>query len=403
MAERIQQGNITIFPRISDDGKTVYRPDGYSVQVPQGYDRSKKYPSLIVVHGVGELGNGTYADIMNVTFGFDYDGPGPLQRQYAISSDEFKAAIDQYGFIGIVVNYSNEFNPTDFDAVMNEVEKNFAVDLTREGIIGFSLGGGAILRDITSSLARAKRWVVAVACAPVNWATDLKNVRDANLQLIGITGRTDPRVDPSNIKGVVAALNAMNPATPADLIILPYDGHTGLNEMLARSHPNVPQNIYEYIKSVSTDERRPYPTNTSTGQPPVITPPPAGNTKAVTSFTLAQNTARLIGSKSTGYQSGLDGSWSFISGPIGATAGKVFPTGSSYIDATATLPAPGTYVFRFNLKGTDSQLVTVQYGQAPSVPRAVADVDWAGKKVTFNDGSDEVLVSIKTSVKDYQV
>lgn len=396
---KITEGNISYYPRISDDGKTVYGQDAYAVKVPQGYDRAKLYPVILLVHGMGERSQGTLADIKNVWLGFDYDGAGPLPRQYAIATDEFNKALDQYGIIGVAVTYGGEFNPTDVDWVMDAVEAEYAVDRTREAIVGFSLGGGAVIREGTSSLAAAKRWVLMVGCAPVNWATNYKYIVDAKTQFIGTTNRTDPTVNPSNVKTMVASINALNPVIPADLIVFEQDGHGSFNEMLMLSHPQVPQNIYEYIKSVSTDNRLPYPTSKTNPVPPVTTIPPVTTVKPVTSFTLTGTTARLIGSKSTGYKDGLDGVWELVSGP--ATSRQVFPTGSSYIDATAQLPAEGTYVFRFALKGAEPVDMTVQRGSV--VTRSIKTVDLAAKTVTFSDNTTETLKSVTTSVKTYEV
>lgn len=393
---KITLGNVSYYPRISDDGSIVYGKDAYAVKVPQGYDRAKLYPVILLVPGMGDRSPGTLADIRNIWQGYDYDGSGPLPRQYAIATDEFNKAIDEYGFIGAAVTYGSEFNPGDFDYVMDAIEAEYAVDLTREAAVGFSLGGGAIVREATSSLTAAKRWALMVACAPVNWATTLKNIVDAKLQLIGTTNRTDPNVSPSNVKAIVSGINALNPAVPADLIVFEQDGHGGFVEMLMRSHPQVPQNIYSYLKSVSINDRRPYPTNTT--QP---VPPPAPTVTAITSYTITGTTARLIGSKSTGYTEGYEGTWQFKSGPAGVTEKMVFPTGSSYIDATAQLPVEGTYVFRFTLKGSLPVEMTVQRGTV--VTRTVTGFTWADKKLWFNDGTNETITAVTTTKGNYNL
>lgn len=390
---KITEGNVSYYPRISDDGSVVYGKDAYAVKVPQGYDRAKLYPVILLVHGMGERSQGTLADIKNIWLGFDYDGAGPLPRQYAIATEEFNKAIDQYGFIGAAVTYGSEFNPGDFDYVMDAIEAEYAVDRTREAAIGFSLGGGAVVREITSSLTAAKRWALMVACAPVNWATTIKNIVDAKLQLIGTTNRTDPTVSPSNVKKIVADINALNPTIPADLIVFEQDGHGSFVEMLMRSHPQVPQNVYDYLKSVSINDRKPYPT--SSIQP--IPPQPVPTIQAITSYSITGTTARLIGSKSIGYQTGLDGIWEFISGPEGVTAKLVFPTGSSYIDATAQLPVPGTYIFKFALKGIEPVLMTVVMGTATPVEKKPASYSIALKLLTYSDGSVEAATAVITT------
>lgn len=358
---------VYYFPRESDSR------EGFAARPPKNYTPDKRYPVILLCHGMGERGTGDMAALQNVVDGFDYDGPGPLPRQWAIETPQFEAYCEKYQIIGVTVNYPSEFNPDDFNYVLDTLEAKFSIDPTREAAIGFSLGGGAILRYITSSLSNAKRLAFAVAAAPVSWATVTKNVVDAGLQFIGTTYETDPTVSASNVKNFVNSISATNPKPV--LIIYPGAAHGGFNEII-----NYPA-IYEYLLKTSRDNRVQFVVG-GTVTPPVE--PPTTTVKAVTSFMITGNKIALIGRNSTGYNIGYDGTWQFISGP--ATSKQVFPLGSSYIDANGFLPAPGTYVFEFVLKGALPVRVIVQHGDV--VTEKVVK-EFAVDTITYTDGSTE--------------
>jgi dienelactone hydrolase len=243
--------------------------EAFAVRPPKGYPSLGKYKVLVIIHGVGErtAGPGTIENLKNVVLGFDYDGAGPLPRQYAIMTPESVANADRTGTILVIVTYPTEFNPNDFDYVLDQVELNYQVDRTREFILGFSLGGGAILRNITSSAVAARRLAGAFAAAPVNWAGNLQYVADSKLQLVGVTYETDPRVPSSNIKNVIAKLNALNPEIPGVLTVYPGNAHGGLNELLAG------REMWDYIEVATTENRLKYPIAGSVKPPPVVVLP----------------------------------------------------------------------------------------------------------------------------------
>lgn len=377
-------GDTVYYPRVADNG-TVYRQVGYGLIKPTNYSASKQYPVVMNIHGIGELSEGKLANLRNVVQGFDY---GSGVRQYAIATDDFKKAVNLYGFIGIVPTYGNNLSVSDINFILDEVEKNWSVDRSREALIGFSLGGGAVVRYMTSSLANARRISLAVPCSPVDWATTLKNVVDANLQVIGATNRTDGRVSPENIKRIASGINALNPAIPADLIIFPEDGHGSVNRMLALSDPSVPQSIYAYLLSISNASPKPYPTSTTA--PPVVVPPPTGGPviKLVPVNITTTGTVSLEACESTGYS---DFTWNVFSVPKGANPYTPYLKGSGYCRTTAVFTIEGAYGIKAQAcKGTvcvtDTLYITYQ---KTSVPVPHIPKSFSNGLLLFSDGSTE--------------
>ena len=259
--------------KVTIDGVHYYErednsKEGFAIRPAKGTSR----PMLIITHGIGERGAGLLANLQNLIEGFDYDGAGPLPRQYAFENETIETFAAKYDIHLVTVNYPDTFEPNDYTYVIGVVLAEYSVDKTRVYIDGFSLGGGAVLKYVTSSVANASLLAGAFACAPVNWATTHKNVADARLQVVGTTCEVDRTVSPSNVKDFVAKVNAFNPEFPAYLIIYPGEAHSGFNEFLAE------ENTWKWMVANSTAKRIPFTRPTGTTPMPVPDPVPTTTT-----------------------------------------------------------------------------------------------------------------------------
>lgn len=350
--------------------------EGFAV-IPTGKDDSG---IIIVIHGVGELGNGSLAMLQNIMEGWDYDGDGPRPREFAMPIPEYKKNLKDFNFLGVHINYQSSFTPSDFNYVIDTVVSEFKGNRDRVGAICFSLGGQQLIPFITSSLENAKKLVLAVLCAPVNPGGNWKNVVDAKLQVIGTSYAIDKRVPSDNVKRAIADINKLNPVIKPVYKEWPGENHGTLNEMMASPE------IFQYMNSVSTSERKQFAFSSKPTGP--VDPPPVTEIKAIASYTGAGPTIKLIGEKSTGWKTGYEGTWAFISGPAGVTAKQIFPGGSSFINANANLPIHGTYVFQLRLAGAEPVSLTVVYGPV-SVEKEVLGFDSNIDTITYKDNSTE--------------
>lgn len=351
--------------------------EGFAV-IPTGKDGSG---IIIVIHGIGEIGDGGIEQLQNIMEGWDYDGDGPLPRQFAMPIPEYKKNLKDYNFLGVHINYKSSFTPSDFNYVIDTVVADLKGNRSRVGAIAFSLGGQQLIPYITSSLENAKKLVLAVLCAPVNPGGNWQNVVDAKLQVIGTTYAVDKRVSADNIRRAIADINRLNPIIKPVYKEWPGENHGTFNDMLASAE------IFQYMNSVSTTDRKQFAFG-ATPIPPVVQPPTT-EIKAVASYTGTGPAIKLIGDKSTGYETGYEGTWAFVSGPAGVTAKQVFPGGSSFINASANLPVQGTYVFQFNLVGADPVKLTVVYGIVTQ-PKEVLSFDSNTDLITYKDTTTEI-------------
>ncbi|WP_276483548.1 hypothetical protein [Paraflavitalea pollutisoli] len=244
--------------------------EGFAIRPAKGTTR----PVLLCVHGIGERGAGQVDNLINLIDGFDYDGPGPLPRQYAFENTTIEVLAAKYDFHLVTVNYPDSFQPNDFTYVLGQVSADFSVDQTRLYIAGFSLGGGAILKKVTASVTDAASLAGAIAAAPVNWATTHKNVADARLQVIGTTCEIDDTVSPANVKDFVAKVNAYKPEFPAYLIVYSGHAHSGFNEILAE------ENTWQWMAANSTTKRIAFTRSSTLTPTKPVDPPPSTTVKA---------------------------------------------------------------------------------------------------------------------------
>lgn len=391
---------VEYYPK-RDASYNVVRDTGYAVITPDAYNSAKKWPIEMAVHGVGERGGGTQKNLENLVNGFDYDNDGKIDSPGFVT-DDMKKAVDKYGIVLVVPTYeSNEFfEPAKVNWVLDEVNKKYSV-VAKMLHTGFSYGGGCTMKYASSSPANAARVAYCVPCAATNSLADVSVLAKSGVPVHLFSNDRDDRVDVSNTKAMYNALMAANPAIKPLMTIFRRDGHGSNIEAWSLTPPKAPggqgfidaaENIYEVYLSILANGPRQMKAGAVT-VPPVDPPPPTTTKTAIVSYTQAGNVVILDGSKSTGYSSGLEGSWSLANGPAGVASWDVFPKGSNYITAGAVLPKTGTYQFLFKLGDTETKTVDITYGKAPVKYDPVTGL------LTYSDGSTEkvTVVAVKTA------
>lgn len=386
---------IHYYPRESD------AREGFLVVPPVGYTTDKKYPVHFIVHGVGERGAGLLENLMNLSMGFDYDGAGPLPRQYALLTGDLRANANKHGHIVVMVNYPVNFDPSDVDFVLNTVEADFSVDKTRINGVGFSWGGREMIRYIVSSAARAQRFAMVILASPVNPGGNLQYIVDAKLQVIGITCQEDPTVSPSNVKAIITGINAKNPSLKAVYIELPGKGHSGLMEFLNGNNPYIPQTMFSYLDAISTLDRKQYPTSITKPVDPI--PPQPSVVELIADFNLNDGdvittpTFTLDASKSKGVKTGYD---AYVWGVLPVTGPWMKLSGGAYGGPTKVVTelGNGSYAIELTVKdkaGKEAKKkvnVTAKLGATVPTPTPKVPINfiWPDQLV-FNDGSRQTV------------
>ncbi|MFT3702356.1 MAG: T9SS type A sorting domain-containing protein [Agriterribacter sp.] len=202
---------------------------GYLQSLPVNYDidTAKKYPLLIFLHAVEEMGNGSQAKLDTVT----KRGIPKLIRE-----GKFPASLNVNGKDFSFIVISPQFNTTAgsntaVQAMIDTCKKLYRVDTTRIYVTGMSQGGiigWFYIGDIGASKTAASLLVRPTHATPLVMGTGrVANVQSANLPIWVSSNYNDPvsYTSRSNMKLFVDSINLNTPPNPAaKLTILDTSG-----------------------------------------------------------------------------------------------------------------------------------------------------------------------------------
>ena len=214
---------------------------GYLEALPARYDSTtKKYPLLLCLHGVGELGNGD-ADLSKVA---KNGTPTLIKNQKFPASFEVNGT--SYSFIVLSPQFKNWPWPVDVNDMVNWAIAHYRVDTTRMYISGLSMGGG-----ITWEYAAIYPGRIA-AIAPICGASapsdgKAKSMADAHLPVWAFHNKNDSTVTYQYSTGYVEKLNAAGADPAAILTLWPTGGHNAWTKATDPNYKEGGKNIYEWM------------------------------------------------------------------------------------------------------------------------------------------------------------
>jgi predicted esterase len=142
----------------------IANSQGYYEYLPIGYSSgSQTYPLLILLHGLGELGNGSASQLPSL---LQY-GPEHMITQ-GVFPTSFTVNGKTFSFIIIVPQFINWPQPTDVDSIIDYAIQHYRVDISRVYLTGLSMGGGAVWDYAGNNLTYANR---IAAIVPISGAS----------------------------------------------------------------------------------------------------------------------------------------------------------------------------------------------------------------------------------------
>ncbi|HLO82007.1 MAG TPA: hypothetical protein VK166_13660 [Chitinophagaceae bacterium] len=206
---------------VSIDGNS----NGYYEYLPAGYNdaanATKKYPVILFVHGIGELGNGT-SDLpkVNNTGLPQYINQGRFPSSFTVNGQQFQ-------FIVICPQFVNWPGTSNIDAFYDHIQRTYRADATRLYLTGLSMGGGATWDYVGTSTTQANR---VAAILPICGATSpttqkCQYMASTNLPVWATHNNGDDRVYVGNTIGFVDGINNFNPPIRAQKTIFDVYGH----------------------------------------------------------------------------------------------------------------------------------------------------------------------------------
>ncbi|WP_298734854.1 PKD domain-containing protein [uncultured Chitinophaga sp.] len=227
---------------------------GYYEAVPQDYNAnpSKKYPLLIVLHGVGELAGANGRNLQNKVL---KNGPPRLIEQGTFPAS-FTVKGQQYSFIVITPQFKEWPASGDVHLLIAHLKTLLRIDENRIYVTGLSMGGGVTWGALSENQAQAKKIAASVVvCGAWDLQPKLANViAEDNTPVWALHNDNDPTVPLSYSQGWVRAINghvpAPNPA--AKLTIFQSHSHDAWSKAYDPAYKENGMNVYEWMLQYST-------------------------------------------------------------------------------------------------------------------------------------------------------
>ena len=307
--------------------------NGYYEALPSDYNSNptKKYPLLVFLHGMGEIGNGSASALPMVL----RNGPPKL-----IKEGKFPTAINVNGqshsFIVISPQMNGTaFNPTLIQSLMDYITNRYRVDLSRIYLTGLSMGGG-MTWDYCGSTPGGTKMAAIVNICGNKPAYDgmVGGVAKANLPVWAFHNSGDPTCPVSYTTEWIRKLNAYVPAMnpQARGTIFNASGHDAWTKAYDPNYKENNMNVYQWMLQYTRGG------STPANQVPVV------NAGADKTLTLPVNSITLAATASDPDGSISSYAWSKVSGP------------SQHSFSSTTIPNPtisnlvaGTYTFKLTV------------------------------------------------------
>src|SRR6476620_5286422 len=189
-----------------------YAIGGYYECLPLDYktNPTKKYPLMIFIHGIGELGNGSATELPRVL----RHGPPQL-----IDDGSFPNSFTVNGRTSSFIIISPQFreNYRDADAVSSLIDycvAKYRVDESRIYLTGLSMGGGMSWIYAGKSAGNARRLAAMLVIAGNTnaYSSGVTSIATANLPVWITHNDGDPIVPVSNALNWSKGLNGYSPA-----------------------------------------------------------------------------------------------------------------------------------------------------------------------------------------------
>lgn len=218
---------------------------GYQEALPARYDSTtKKYPLLIFLHGIGELGDG----VSNIWMAGAIGTPGLITQQRFPAS--FTVNNKNFSFIVISPQFKSWPSSNDVNAMIDYALSKYRVDPTRIYVSGLSMGGGATWEYAAAYSSRVAAIApICGAAGPSNQKA--QNIVNGRVAVWGFHNSDDGTVPASNTSGFVNLINALNPAIPARMTLWPNGGHDAWTKATDPNYKENGLNMYEWMLQYS--------------------------------------------------------------------------------------------------------------------------------------------------------
>jgi predicted peptidase len=216
---------------------------GFCQTLPARYDSTtKRYPLLISLHGIGELGNGAgdLTKLINTCI--------PARIKSGKFPPAFTVNGRSWSFIVIAPQFKNWPSADDVNAVVNYSIAHYRIDTNRIYVTGLSMGGGATW-DYAGKYASRIAAIVPICGASGPDDTKARLIASTHLAVWAFHNQDDPTVSVqnSNSIGYVTKINNAKADPQARLTLWPTGGHNAWDKATDPTYKENNMNMYEWM------------------------------------------------------------------------------------------------------------------------------------------------------------
>jgi len=362
---------------------------GFYEYKPTDYSKSKKYPLIIFLHGIGERGNGT-TDLPRVLANAT---PRMIRAGNTMTFTNPKTGVKET-FLVLTPQLDVQYGSWEnfyVDEMLKYAKSNLSIDPNRVFLCGLSLGGGGVWKYATNSLKNANQFAGIIPCCGTGEGTDFCNLTKAKTAVWAFHAMDDGTVGVGNTQYAQIKLKICDPASTAKFTYYASGGHGIWDRAFDPGHGFQNPNVYEWMLGLSrngnnNDNQGQDNDNQGKPEPPNVVP--VANAGGDQAITLPVNTVTLNGTGSKDSDGSIKKyAWTKVSGPAGGSIAS--PSNASTKVNGLTV---GTYVFQLTV--TDDQGSTASDNVTISVNSAVV----VNVPPTANAGDAQVITLPVNSV-----
>lgn len=194
---------FTAKPSVSINANT----GGFYEYLPVNYQSSQtKYPLIIFVHGLGELGDGTSGQLSKVLA-----NGTPKQMNNGTFPATFQVNGNTYSFLAIIPQFKKWPAPAEINSIIDYAIQNYRVDTDRIYLTGLSMGGGVVWDYVGANKTYADRIAAILPICGASSPTTVKceNIAQANIAVWATHNSGDGTVSVNNTNGYVSGINTL--------------------------------------------------------------------------------------------------------------------------------------------------------------------------------------------------
>ncbi|MBV4357062.1 PKD domain-containing protein [Pinibacter aurantiacus] len=340
---------------------------GFYEYKPTDYSKSKKYPLIIFLHGIGERGNGT-TDLPRVLANAT---PRMIRAGNTMTFTNPKTGVKET-FLVLTPQLDVQYGSWEnfyVDEMLKYAKSNLSIDPNRVFLCGLSLGGGGVWKYATNSLKNANQFAGIIPCCGTGEGTDFCNLNKAKVGVWAFHAMDDGTVGVGNTQYAQIKLAQCSPAMTAKFTYYASGGHGIWERAFDPGHGFQNPNVYEWMLGLSrngNNNDNQGQDNDNQGKPePVPNVVPVANAGGDQAITLPVNTVTLNGTGSKDSDGTIKKyAWTKVSGPAGGTIASASASTTKVNGLTV-----GTYVFQLTV--TDDEGATASDNVTVSVNAAV--------------------------------